>query len=68
MRPFLQLGQGRSTPPAWRSTQPTTPATRSLEAASESSSGVSPGSITVWTTTVAVTPAASASGRKSASE
>jgi len=46
----------------------TTPAIRSLAAARANSSAVSAGSVTVCTTTVAVTPAALASGRKSASE
>jgi hypothetical protein len=45
---------------AVRSVQPTTPAIRSLEAASASSSGVSPGTVTVCTTTLAATPFAAA--------
>jgi hypothetical protein len=51
---------------AVRSAQPTTPATRPGPWASASSSGVSQGSATVCTTTVAVTPLAAASGARSA--
>jgi hypothetical protein len=51
-----------------RSVQPTTPAASESAAASASISGVSAETSTVCTITVASTPAASALGRRSASE